>query len=148
MQNTRCNCIWKQLLSWKTLWMSDPSVLNIICFQTQKQLPTLNNTQLLHKGVSIDLHACNLVHAKTSLCTCSSPCTQFVEPWSDSCEYQLLSIVHEIYAWFDCNPSLDYRAVFLGISKAFDRVWHDIYWNFRFYCSWSDVLCYIIKIKF
>ena len=44
---------------------------------------------------------------------------------SDSCQYQLLSIVHEIYASLDCNPPLDVRAVFLDISKAFDGVWHD-----------------------
>ena len=43
----------------------------------------------------------------------------------DSCEYQLLSIFHEIYASFDCNPPLDVRAVFLDISKAFDRVWDE-----------------------
>ena len=44
---------------------------------------------------------------------------------SNSCEYQLLSIVHEIYASFDCNPPPDVRAVFLDISKAFDIVWRD-----------------------
>ena len=44
---------------------------------------------------------------------------------SDSCEYQLLSIVHDIYASFDCNPPRDVRGVFLDISKAFDRVWHE-----------------------
>ena len=44
---------------------------------------------------------------------------------SDSCEYQLLSIVHDIYASFDCNPPCDVRGVFLDISKAFDRVWHE-----------------------
>ena len=38
---------------------------------------------------------------------------------SDSCEYQLLSIVHDIYASFDCNPPRDVRDVFLDISKAF-----------------------------
>ena len=43
----------------------------------------------------------------------------------DSCEYQFPSIVHEIYASFDCNPPLDVRAVSLDISKAFDRVWHE-----------------------
>ena len=26
---------------------------------------------------------------------------------------------------FDCNPPLDVRSVYLDISKAFDRVWHD-----------------------
>ena len=44
---------------------------------------------------------------------------------SDSCEYQLLSIVHDIYASFDCNPLCDVRGVFLDILKAFDRMWHE-----------------------
>ena len=44
---------------------------------------------------------------------------------SDSCESQLLSICHEIYASFDCYPTLEVRGVFLDISKAFDRVWHE-----------------------
>ena len=42
----------------------------------------------------------------------------------DTCEYQLLSIVHKIYGSFDCNPPFDVRAAFLDISKAFNRVWH------------------------
>ena len=40
----------------------------------------------------------------------------------DSCVSQLLAITHEIYKNFDANPSLETRAVFLDISKAFDRV--------------------------
>ena len=40
----------------------------------------------------------------------------------DSCVNQLLSITHEIYQSFDDN--LEVRAVFLGISKVFDKVWH------------------------
>ena len=44
---------------------------------------------------------------------------------SDSCEYQLLSILHEIYKSFDCNPPKDVRGIFLDLSKASDRVWHD-----------------------
>ena len=43
----------------------------------------------------------------------------------DSCEHQLFSIVHEIYASFGCNISLDVRAGFFYILKAFDKVWHD-----------------------
>ena len=39
---------------------------------------------------------------------------------SDSCEYQLLSIVHDIYKSFDCNPPLKVREIFLDISKAFE----------------------------
>ena len=44
---------------------------------------------------------------------------------NDSCVYQLLSITHEIFSAFDCNPSLEIRSVFLDISKAFDKVWHE-----------------------
>ena len=44
---------------------------------------------------------------------------------SDSCGHQLLSIVHDIYASFDCSPPLDVRGIFLDISTAFDRVSHD-----------------------
>ena len=44
---------------------------------------------------------------------------------SDSCEYQLLSTVHDIYASFDCNPPRYVRGIFFDISKTFDRVWHE-----------------------
>ena len=40
----------------------------------------------------------------------------------DSCINQLLSITHEIYQSFDDN--LEVRAVFLDISKAFNKVRH------------------------
>ena len=42
----------------------------------------------------------------------------------DSCINQLLAITHEIYKSF--NACLDVRAVFLEISKAFDKVWHQV----------------------
>ena len=42
-----------------------------------------------------------------------------------SCVSQLLSIMHEIFKGFDANPSLDTCGIFLGISKAFDRVCHE-----------------------
>ena len=41
----------------------------------------------------------------------------------DSCINQLLSITHEIYKSFD--DGLEVRSVFLDISKAFDKVWHE-----------------------
>ena len=44
---------------------------------------------------------------------------------SDSCINQLVAITHEIFEAFDCNPSFEVRSVFLDISKAFDKVWHD-----------------------
>ena len=40
----------------------------------------------------------------------------------DSCINQLFAITHEIYKSFDA--CLDVRAVVLGISKAFDKFWH------------------------
>ena len=43
----------------------------------------------------------------------------------DSCIYQLLAITHDIFLSFDSSPSLETCRVFLEISKAFDRVWHD-----------------------
>ena len=41
----------------------------------------------------------------------------------DSSINQLLSITHEIYESFD--EGLEVRSVFLDISKAFGKVWHD-----------------------
>ena len=43
---------------------------------------------------------------------------------NDSCINQLISITHEIYCAFNCNPSLEVRGIFLDLSKAFDKVWH------------------------
>ena len=43
----------------------------------------------------------------------------------DSCIAQLLSIIHDIQTAFDENPTVDVRGVFLYISKAFEKVWHD-----------------------
>ena len=40
----------------------------------------------------------------------------------DSCVSQLLSVIHEIYKSFDCNPPVDVRGTFLDISKAFDNI--------------------------
>ena len=43
----------------------------------------------------------------------------------DSTTNQLLYIVDEIHKAFEDPKSLEVRAVFLDISKAFDKVWHD-----------------------
>ena len=43
----------------------------------------------------------------------------------DSPINQLLSVTHKIYLAFQKFPSRETRAVFLDISKAFDKVWHD-----------------------
>ena len=36
---------------------------------------------------------------------------------------QLIEITH-IFSTFDCSPTLETTAVFLDISKAFDKAWH------------------------
>ena len=43
----------------------------------------------------------------------------------DSTTNQLLYLVNEIHQAFKNPKSLEVRAVFLDISKAFDKVWHD-----------------------
>ena len=43
----------------------------------------------------------------------------------DSCDAELLSTVREIQTAFDENPTVDVKGVFLDISKAFDKNWHD-----------------------
>ena len=44
---------------------------------------------------------------------------------SDSTVNQLLSFTHKIYSALEEFPSRETRAVFLDISKTFDKVWHD-----------------------
>ena len=44
---------------------------------------------------------------------------------NDSCIHQLIAITHNIFSAFDADPSLEVRRVFLDLSKAFDKVWHD-----------------------
>ena len=39
--------------------------------------------------------------------------------------HQLLSITYDIYKSFDANTLLEVRGIFLDVSKAFDRVWHE-----------------------
>ena len=43
----------------------------------------------------------------------------------DSTTNQLLYLVDEIHQAFDSTACYEVRAVFLDISKAFDKVWHD-----------------------
>ena len=43
----------------------------------------------------------------------------------DSCTNQLLFLINEIHEAFEDPKSLEVRAVFLDISKAFDKVWHE-----------------------
>ena len=43
----------------------------------------------------------------------------------DSITNQLIDLVNEIHQAFDSTTSHEVRAIFLDISKAFDKVWHD-----------------------
>ena len=42
---------------------------------------------------------------------------------NDYCINQLISITRNIYRAFDANPSLEVQAVFLHLSKTFNKVW-------------------------
>ena len=61
---------------------------------------------------------------------CEHLCAQLLTPNQsgfrpgDSTGNQLLSITHQIYSAFEEFPSIETRAVFLDISKAFHKVWH------------------------
>ena len=58
----------------------------------------------------------------------------------DSCISQL-STVHEIQLSLDCKPPTDVRAVFLEISKAYDKVWHQVLlFKLRYYGVESNFL--------
>ena len=43
----------------------------------------------------------------------------------DSCTNQLISLVNDIHTAFDDKACLEVRSVYLDMSKAFDKVWHE-----------------------
>ena len=42
----------------------------------------------------------------------------------DSTINQLIDLVNDIHKFFDNKKSLEIRAIFFDITKAFDKVWH------------------------
>ena len=66
----------------------------------------------------------------------------------DSCIAQLLSIIHDIQTAFDENPTVDARGVFLDLSKAFDKVWHDgIIFKLKAYGVKGELLSLLKNLK-
>ena len=63
----------------------------------------------------------------------------------DSTINQLLSITHSIFEAFDCNPTLEVRSIYLDISKAFDRVWHEGLINKLRRCGISGNLLLLLR---
>ena len=56
---------------------------------------------------------------------CSHPINQVFDQATRQSINSSLYITHKIYSAFEEFPSRETRAVFLDISKAFDKVWHD-----------------------
>ena len=56
----------------------------------------------------------------------------------------MLSIIYNINSFSDCDPTIDVREVFLNISKAFGKVWHDgILFKLKTYCVKGKLLIVI-----
>ena len=59
----------------------------------------------------------------------------------DCCVNQLPSVNHEIFSNCDCDPPKDIRAVFLDISKAFDKIWlHGLIFKIKSFGISGDLL--------
>ena len=89
--------------------MPDLIVPNIICFQTQKKLTTVNNIEVLVKSVLTDLRAHNFVHVKISLCAHCMHARHHVPNLlsPDSSQFTLILAVvrkHSILACQETNP--------------------------------------------
>ena len=78
-----------------------------LCFQFVVSFRTFNLQQFIEFFIANELISSNQSGFKPG----------------DSCINQLLSITHEIYKFFD--DVYEVRGVFLDISKAFDKVWHN-----------------------
>ena len=61
----------------------------------------------------------------------------------DSTTNQLIGLVDEIHQAFVSTKSLEVRAVFLDISKAFDKVWHD---GLIFKMRQNGISCKLLKL--
>ena len=95
--------------------------LKTLCFRLIAVLGSL-----VIQGGSFSLHFIILLGIFSHLVFCNllNPNQSGFCP-GDSTVNQLISITHTTFKAFDCNLSLDVRSVYLDISKAFDRVWHD-----------------------
>ena len=66
----------------------------------------------------------------------------------DSTINQLLYITQKIYTTFEDFPSCETRAVFLDISKAFDKVWHEgLVFKLKAYGISDPLLALIVSIS-
>ena len=63
----------------------------------------------------------------------------------DSCVNQLFSIMHEIYKSFD--DGFNIRNVFIDISKAFGKVWHEGI-IFKFKTKWHNWRAFKLSVTF
>ena len=90
--------------------------------------------KLIYDSLYLQLVSCNLLNPNQSgFCP------------GDSTVNQLISIMHTLFKAFDCNPPLDFCSVYLDISNAFDKVWHDgLMYNVK-QCGISGTLLSLIQ---
>ena len=75
-------------------------------------------------GETLEKFVYNSIYSHLVSCQFFNPNQSGFRP-GDSKINQLLSITRPLYESFDCNPPFNVCSVYLDISKAFDRVWHD-----------------------
>ena len=67
----------------------------------------------------------------------------------NSCFSQSLSITHEICKSSYYNPPVDITEIFLDISKAFDKVWHEgVICKLQTYSingNWKNILAGVLQ---
>ena len=65
------------------------------------------------------------LYSRLASCNVLDPNQSEVCPVDSTLNHLLPMMIHRIFQNFDCNPFLDFLSVYLGISKAYDGVWHD-----------------------
>ena len=96
----------------------------IVCFQSQKQLATLNNIQALLKSLLIDLRARNFMHAKTSLRARCAHARHRARNLASPVKYSFLMVLKSLLKKLRCIlqfflsvKEFDFKYLFLNLDR-------------------------------